>query len=107
MDLQTLYLLQLLGAVSIGGFVGEFFRTSQNTVVSTRLFLANFLAGVFVSFLMGYVIYLSTNQRQISILIAALISYQDEKFISRLARRMIANWIDEGTENTKRGGKGR
>jgi hypothetical protein len=99
MDLETLYLLQLLGAVAVGGFVGEFFRTSQSSTVTFRIFIANFLAGSFVSFLMGYVVYLATKQRQISILIAALISYQDEDFIARLARTMIRHWIGGGVED--------
>lgn len=98
MNLETLYLLQLLGAVAVGGFVGEFFRTSQSSATSIRIFIANFLAGSFVSFLMGYVIYIATRQRQISIIIGALISYQDEQFIARLARNMIRHWINGGVE---------
>ncbi len=98
MEPNTLYLLQLLGAVSVGGFVGEFFRASQNTNISARIFIANFLAGSFQSFLLAYSIYLVTNQKQISLILGALISYQPEKFISRMARKFISNWLNEGVK---------
>ena len=96
MEPHTLYLLQLLGAVSAGGFVGEFFRTSRNTDITARIFLANFLAGAFLSFLIAYVIYLATRQREISILLGALLSYQEERFISQAARKLVLHWIQEG-----------
>ena len=96
MEPETLYLLQLLGAVFTGGFVGEFFRTSRNINISAKIFMANFLAGSFLSFIIAYVIYLSTKQKEISILLGALLSYQEERFISQMARKLILNWIQEG-----------
>ena len=98
METGQLYLLQLLGAVVIGGFIGEFFRTSRGRKYSAQIFLANFLAGGFLSFIIGFSFYFITKQYEISILLAALLSYQKEEFVSGLARRIVKNWVDQGVD---------
>lgn len=85
---NTLYLLQLLGAVAVGGFVGEFFRTSQNATISARVFLANFLAGSFLSFIIAYIFYLISNRAEIALLLGAALSYQEEKELVKIVRKM-------------------
>lgn len=95
MQLQQLFMFQLLGAVAVGSFVGEFFRSSRSQEYSARIFLANFLAGSFLSFLVAYSFYLITNLKELSLIIGAGLSYQDERFISRLMRKMIKNWVDQ------------
>lgn len=96
MEPNQLFLLQLLGAVTCGGFVGEFHRASTSANLNLKIFMANFLAGSFLSFILAYLMYLATEQRQISIVVGAIFSYQEEKFISRFARNIIRFWLNEG-----------
>ena len=95
---NQMYLLQLLGAVACGGFVGEFYRTAKNSEICARVFVANFLAGVFLSMIMGYLVFYFTNNREISILIGALLSYQDEAYLSNLSKKVVKNIMNEGKD---------
>lgn len=96
MNPNQLFLLQLLGAVGCGGFVGEFYRASTNVDVNLKTFMANFLAGSFLSFILAYLMFLATEQRQMSLLVGAIFSYQEEKFISGFVRNIIRLWLNEG-----------
>lgn len=96
MSLEQLYLLQLLGAVAIGGFVGEFFRAAHFGVCSSKVFAANFLAGSFLSFLVAYMLYSLTQQRQLSIIAGALLSYQKHEFITKLAQELLELMVRKG-----------
>lgn len=90
MNRETLYIIQLIGAVGTGGFIGEFYRTAYNPI-SIRLFIANFLAGSFLSFFIAYMMYMISNNKPVSLILGGLLSYQDEKFISRLTKKIIEN----------------
>ena len=82
-------MIQLLGAVCAGGFIGEFYRTSSSPV-SLRIFIAHFMAGSFLSFLVAYIFYNSSKNKTISLAMGGFLSYQDEKFINRVAKYIFA-----------------
>ena len=93
MNEHSLFLLQLLGAVSVGGFVGEFYRTSTNTNISARIFLGKFLSGAFLSFIMALITFYVIEKRPFALLLGALLSYQDENFLEGLSRKLLDQWI--------------
>lgn len=97
MNRETLYLIQLIGAVGTGGFIGEFYRAAYNPI-NVRLFIANFLAGSFLSFFIAYMMYLISSNKPVSLILGGLLSYQDEKFISRLTRKTIENILKGGKD---------
>ena len=102
MNRETLYIIQLVGAVGTGGFIGEFYRTAYNPV-SIRIFIANFLAGSFLSFFVSYMIYLVTRNRNVSLILGGLLSYQDEKFISNLTKKLVENIVMKNNDSEKGG----
>lgn len=108
MNTHTMFLIQLAGAVGVGGFIGELYRTATNESINARIFISNFLAGAFLSFMLGYLLYLAIDNRPFPIAIGALLSYQDERFLKKLVRRMVAEVyrisMDEDDEGDKKGG---
>ena len=89
MQINDLYLVQLLGCVSCGGFIGEFYRSVTADSLELKRFLACFLSGSFLSFFIAYAFYLASNQRELTMILGALLSYQDERFLSRITARIL------------------
>jgi len=58
---DAIFVLQLLGFIGVGGFIGEFYRTIYAGYSINRYFIANFLAGGFLSFLVAYSFYREQN----------------------------------------------
>ena len=77
--------LQIAFAVCAGGFIGEFNRTATEPV-TLRIFMANFLAGSFLSFFVAYLVYHMSNNKTVSVTVGGLLSYQDEKFINKIVK---------------------
>ena len=100
----NLFPVQLAGCVGFGAFVGEFYRssTSVSEVYSLKIFMANFMAGAFLAFLVAYIFYLVVRQEEYTLVLGALIAYQDEKFISRIVRRLTRELIGrDGGDNSE------
>ena len=92
---DTLFVLQLLGFIGAGGFIGEFYRTTYSGSIIGKHFIANFLAGSFLAFMLSFGFYLISNNRNLSLILGGLLSYQDEKHLSRVAKRF-ANQLLKG-----------
>ena len=92
----SLFPVQLAGCVGFGAFVGEFYRTVGTEYFSLKVFMANFLAGAFLAFLVSYIFYIISKQETLTMLLGALLAYQDEKFISRIVRRLTRELITGG-----------
>ena len=96
MNITVLYFLQLLGVVSVGGFVGQFFRASHDPNISTRVFCANLMSCVYLSLILASVFYLVTQNKYLSFAIGGIVGYQDEKYLSRIARSLLKQIMNEG-----------
>ncbi len=98
--LENYFFIQLLGWVACGSFVGEFKRAS---IREEKLNTPSMLAGGFLSYIAGYALYLASSQREISLLLAGFIAYQDEEFINNAAKRALKLYLDNGRDqNGKR-----
>ena len=93
---MNLFVVQLAGCVGFGAFIGEFHRTAYADVFSFKIFLANFLAGGFLAFVVAYIFYLISKQEEMTMLLGALLAYQDESFISRVVRLAIREVMGVG-----------
>lgn len=92
---EIVFLAQLLGVVSVGGLIGEFYRGSViGGPVNFRMFVASVMAGSFLAFLIStafyYFIY---NNRIMAFLVGGFISYQDERYIRRFIKLVIEGQI--------------
>ena len=90
-----LFFYQLLGLVGAGSFVGEFYRTSNVETVNLRSFLASFLAGAFLAYLVALAIYAVSRNKETTLILGGLLAYQDEKHISRIGRKVVSEWMHE------------
>ena len=70
MTYEAIFIMQAIGVISIGGFIGELHRSSM-VGFSTPIpnMIANYLAGSFLSMLIAYACYYYTQNRPISLLI--------------------------------------
>ena len=88
-----LFYLQLVAAVASGAFIGEYYRLAVAKGRLGRLFVAKILAGGFLAWLIGYFIYSMSANKPVSFIVAALLSYQEEDFISKVSRQLIQNML--------------
>lgn len=97
---DAIFLLQLVVAVALGGFVGEFYRTTLANGVVNRIFLAKFLAGSFLAGMLSYILYLNTENKPLSIIVGALLSYQEEDFITSIVKQFLQNILKASEKKT-------
>jgi|AntRauTorckE6833_2_1112554.scaffolds.fasta_scaffold09037_2 hypothetical protein len=86
MSESVIFIIQLVGIILAGGFIGEFHRTIHTSEFTPSLFIANFLAGSFLTFILSSLFYMTTNKRNVTIILGGLLSYQDHEFISKIAK---------------------
>ena len=96
-----LIVMQLIGVVFAGGFIGEYYRAAHypDLEMFSNIFIANFLAGGFLSFLIGYFIYNAFENKFLSITISGLLSFQEVKEINSTAKKIIKLFIDGELKN--------
>lgn len=93
---EVIFLIQAVGVVGIGAFIGEFHRSATSAVnVSPKIFIANFLAGSFLALIVSYLMYHYTKNRPISLVTGAFLAYQDEKFLKNLVRTFLKQLLDK------------
>jgi len=97
--MDALFYLQFLIVVVAGGFIGEYYRLAMSKGLFSRLFVAKVLAGSFLAWLIGYICEIFTKNRPLSFTIAALLSYQEETYISGMARQLIKTVLKIENEN--------
>ena len=93
-----LFIFQLLGVIGAGGFIGEFYRVTYSGGSIDRFFIANYLAGSFLSFMISYGIYLLINNKNLSLVLAGILAYQDEKYLTKISHRFLKDFI-KGSDN--------
>ena len=102
---DAIFVLQLLGFIGVGGFIEEFYRTIYAGYSINRYFIANFLAGGFLSFLVAYSFYQVTGNKTMTHILGALLAYQDEKYLNTMGKdllKRILNMKEEDNERTKK-----
>lgn len=88
---EVIFLLQSIGVIGVGSFIGEFQRNAKmNFTTPINEFTANLLAIAFLSIIGAYLVYYYSQNRGLSLIFGALLSYQDEGFLSRLSRNTIS-----------------
>lgn len=87
---EGIYIFQLICAVCAGGFIGEFNRTSASPV-SLRIFIAHFMAGSFLSFIIAYLVYNYSKNKIVSLSLGGFLSYQDERYINKAAKHFFSH----------------
>lgn len=82
---EIVFLVQLLGVVGVGGFIGEFYRSSlSSSPVSVKLFISSILAGGFLAYIISLAFYYFVYENKtLALIMGSLLSYQDERYISR------------------------
>ena len=96
---MVVYLIQLFGAVAIGGFIGEFRRAVvAETTFDAKMFLAEYLSGSFLAFILGYLFFYITDNKPISLVIGASLSYQDHHFLNNLIRSTLQKIINQNVD---------
>ena len=93
-----LFIFQLLGIIGVGGFIGEFYRITYSGGSIDRIFIANYLAGSFLAFMVSYGIYLLINNKHLSLVLAGILAYQDEKYLTKISRKFLEDFI-KGSDN--------
>ena len=92
----SLFIIQLIGIISAGGFIGEFYRTiNSSETITPGIFLSRFLAGGFLSFCVAYGVYILSNHKETSLIIGGLLSYQKEQFVKELSKKLLKSWIEK------------
>lgn len=92
---ETVFLAQALGVIGIGSLIGELHRSSLGDFnVPLGNLIANYLAIAFISLIAAYTAFHYTNSRPISLIIGALLSYQDHKFLGRVSRSLLNKILD-------------
>jgi len=101
---NLIFFLQLIIVVALGGFAGEYYRMMRFEELSNRMFMANVLAGGFLSFLIGYAIYTLYNNEKLAIILSGLISYQDVDNIQQITKNLIKTILKggDGSDNEKK-----
>lgn len=91
---HIIFIIQLIGIILTGGFIGEFHRTISTSDFTPSLFIANFLAGSFLTFIVSYLFYITTEIKNVTIVLGGLLSYQDHDFITEIARNTVTNILE-------------
>ncbi len=100
--IENLFFIQLVGCVSCGGFIGEYYRkvtAAPEDNLNLKLFIAHFLAGSFLAFVVAYAVYLTSKQKELSLILGALLSYQDEQRLNKITRSIISEHLGKGGRN--------
>jgi RsiW-degrading membrane proteinase PrsW (M82 family) len=93
---EVIYVLQLIAIIIAGGFIGEFYRTSNSDkFMSHKEFIANLLAGGFLSFVLAYLYFYLVGDRKISFLLGGVLSYQNVKTINGFIVKLIKNYLKQ------------
>lgn len=91
---EFIYNVTLLAFIVAGGFIGEFHRHNTQPV-PFKVAAGNFLAGVFLSWSIASVIVIIMGKKTIVQIIGGLISFNDIKFIKKIARSLLVNILKE------------
>ena len=95
-DNGLIFIIQLIGVVSAGGFIGEFYRTVHSNIdITPSIFIANYMAGCFLSFMFAYMIYTILDNENLSLIIGGLLSYQEQEFIARVSKKLLNRYVKE------------
>ena len=81
------HLLTLM--VGVGGFLGEAYRLPTNMRLMSGRFAISVLAGGFLAFLAGWAWYERTGNRNVSLILSGLISFQDIEKVASISRSII------------------
>lgn len=90
---ETLILLQIAGFATTGGLIGEAYRSVHAGYDINKYFIVNSLASGFLAFLLAWGFYSYTGNKNIATVIAGILSFQDEKRVSAIARNTLLNWL--------------
>jgi len=94
-----IYIFQLLGITAMGAFVGEFNRYNFAIVkMNVGQFTSLFLAHMFVGFLLGYFMYLFVEKKELSLIVGALVSYQDDKTINTIVKDVLTRFLNKNKD---------
>lgn len=96
MEGELIVIIQIIGFATTGGLIGEAGRTINSGYNLDKYFLANSIAGGFLAFLIGWLLYRYTQDRTLASIIAGAISYQDEKRINKLVRKFLLEFLKGG-----------
>lgn len=95
MHLQVeIFYYQLLGIVSAGSFIGEFWRTSS-TDTDPRIFIANVLASAFLSMLLALGYYYVVKNQESTIILGGMLAFQDTRYLDCLARKRLDKGVGD------------
>ena len=79
----------LILMTGVGGFLGEAYRLPTNMKLVSTKFAISVLAGSFLAFLAGWAWYERTGNRNISLILSGLISFQDIEKLAKASRSII------------------
>ncbi len=99
-----LFYVQLFGVISAGSFIGEFQRSLVITEYSRTQFVANSLTSMFLSTLMASSFYMLTNLKEVTVILGGLLSYQDEKFLSKAGKSLTQSLLKHNGNGHGNGG---
>lgn len=94
-------IIQLVGFATTGGLIGEAYRSVHGGHSINRYFIVNSLASGFLAFLLSWGFYMYTGNRGLASVIAGIVSFQDEKKISQIARSTVLYWLKGGYEDDR------
>ena len=93
MNEQYIFLLQLLAASAVGGFVGEYRRFVFNKDMLPEQFLANVFSGMFMSILLAYFIYDRFLNKVAALIVCAWLSHQEHDFLTNTISNLLNHWF--------------
>lgn len=94
-------IMQLIGFAATGALIGEAYRSVHGGHSINKYFIVNTLAGGFLSFLLAWGFYMYSGNKGIASIIAGVLSFQDEKKISKLAHNTVLYWLKGGYDNER------
>ncbi len=94
MSTEAIFMVQAIGVIGVGAFIGEFYRSVSNINIFTHGFFAAFLANAFISLLISYLLYYLTDNRPMSLIIGGLLSYQEESFLSKISKSVLKQFLE-------------
>lgn len=84
------FLVKLLGVVSLGSLIGEFHRGSIKGKVGKRLFISSVIAGGFLAYIISAAYYYNIRQNDMTaFLLGAFLSYQNERYLSKFISTVV------------------
>ena len=91
---MDLFFIQLIGMTAVGGFAGEWWRSqSCSNAVAMSRFLANVLAGGFLSFLSGWALYERMDSPGPPLITAGLIAFQSVENIMKTTKKLVLSHL--------------